>query len=287
MAIKVNVFKSSLLTGLIAYLSGHDARRDACKQRCLVQRPLLRRLRLLYSAAGLAAALSVAGWPGAAHAWSYSEGFITDLGEQLAMQRTQRAFNEANYGTSSGSHGGSTAARSPLDLGNLGVTAKGALSSSLGVDKLAITLYPRDQVVPRRIAITRLIESFHRTAEQAYGVPPNNLATATAVLLAGAWAAYRDEPFPDAWAQPLYRQFAAALEDDPRIAQLSPRSKVYQHQMLVGLGLLMTVEQMELQKHPDAARKAQMQQAGAEVLRAATGKDPARLTMGSRGLRAR
>lgn len=229
----------------------------------------------------------LAAWPFAARAWGYSEGFIQDLGQQLIMERTQRALNDSVYGDgprATGRSARSSASSSPLDLGRAGVTVGGQLSSKQGVEKLASSLYPREEFVRRSIEISRLIETFHKTAQPVYGVPPNHLATALAVLLAGAWSAYNNAPFQPDWARPLVAQLDAALSADSKLTQMPLRSKVYHHQLLLGLGLLLVAEQMDLQRQPDAARAARLQQTGGNLLRIMLKTEPSRVSLGRSGL---
>lgn len=232
-------------------------------------------------------ALVLSMMPLMAGAWGISQETLLDLTQQQMMHRSLTALQDAVYGRRGGQSGAGASPGSALDLGRVGVTSSGDLSGTAGVDKLAISLYPRDEFVPRAAAIQQLLKAFHRNAEKTYGVPANHLATAVAVAVAGGWAAHAGQPFQDEWVKPLVSQIDQALRDDPAWRSMPLRSKVYMHQVLTGMGLIFMAEQAALQRQPDARRSAQLQRRGNEYLQALLRVGPQRLHFSRQGLQVR
>ena len=96
-------------------------------------------------------------------------------------------------------------------------------------------------------------------------MPANNLATGLTVVLAGAYAAYHNQPFPDAWVKPLYQQMEGLLLQDSRLHQRSTVGKAADYQVMVGAGMAMMLTQAELQKAPDAKALQQLRDTGADA----------------------
>ncbi|MDO5624124.1 MAG: hypothetical protein Q4G71_05500 [Pseudomonadota bacterium] len=221
-------------------------------------------------------------------AWGISEPTLYDLGQLQMTHRSLSRLNESVFGDAAATPaGGTRVARSPLDLGQAGlsVAGNGTLSSNKGIEKIVARLFPREEFVPRRIALQQLVEAFQRNAQQVYGVPPNHLATAMAVAVAGGWSAWHGEPFRDEWVKPLVAQFDAALRDDPAIAAMSIGSKVYTHQLLVGMGLLLLAEQAAQGAQYDAGRRSRLRKLGGDYFQSLLQVSPQQVQLSAQGLR--
>lgn len=224
-----------------------------------------------------------------AAAWGISEATLDDLTRYQMSYRSLTTLQDSVYGDSAGKNqkGLSSKSKSPLDLGVAGGLSSGGghlSSDSKAADKLAASLYPKEDFVRQRIAIESLIKAFLKNAEKTYGVPPNNLATAMAVALAGSWVAYNDQPFKDEWVKPLVRQLDAAMTADPAIKSQSLGSKIYMHQLLTGVGLILMAEQSSLQTRTDPQKKSQLGKLGGEYLHHLLGVAPERVTFTSSGI---
>ena len=118
-------------------------------------------------------------------------------------------------------------------------------------------------------------------------MPANNLATGLTVVLAGAYAAYHNQPFPDAWVKPLYQQMEGLLLQDSRLHQRSTVGKAADYQVMVGAGMAMMLTQAELQKAPDAKALQQLRDTGADALRTLFKADPQQVEFTRSGLQVR
>ncbi len=140
------------------------------------------------------------------------------------------------------------------------------------MEALAARLYPREDYLKSRHMFEDLIVAFNRNVNAQYGVPRNNLATGMAVALAGGYAAYTNQAFPDAMVKPLVTQLDGLLRDgllreDSKVTSMGIRQKVYTYHMMVGTGLWLTAMQIDLQRQPNARHAAALRRAGATTCR--------------------
>lgn len=197
-------------------------------------------------------------------------------------EATQRTADQMQRGSTSR---GNSPATPPLSTaGN--VMRSGQFKDVEGFEQLA-RMYPREQFYQRTKQYRLIVESFNENVEKLYGVPPNNLATAMTVALAGAYSAYHNKSFPDAWVKRLYRQMEERLLEDPRLAKRSVGQKATDYQVMVGVGMVLLLTQAELQKTPNAAAQAQLRRTGGDALRALAGANPDQVQLSSSGLRVR
>ena len=166
------------------------------------------------------------------------------------------------------------------------VSASGQFRDERGLDGLA-AMYPRDQFFERKTQFRQIVQGFNQNVQKLYGVPANNLATGLTVVLAGAYAAYHNQPFPDAWVKPLYQQMEGLLLQDSRLHQRSTVGKAADYQVMVGAGMAMMLTQAELQKAPDAKVLQQLRDTGADALRTLFKADPQQVEFTRSGLQVR
>lgn len=174
----------------------------------------------------------------------------------------------------------STPAASPAAL-NFRPT--GALAQSKGVNAL-VALYGRNQQAESRANYVAMITSFNNTVPRMYGVQKNNMATGTAALLSGAYVAYYNRPFPDAWVRPLVRQLESTMVNDPNLTNASAVDKETAYNVMVGTGMTLQVAQAELAKNPNARRAAELRRMGADVFRKMQITDPNRVQFSEAGI---
>ena len=175
--------------------------------------------------------------------------------------------------------------KSPLDSGNESISGNSFVKVH-GIEKLA-SLYPREEFLRRKIMFEKIILSFNQSVEKLYGVPKNNLATGMAAALAGGYAAYTNTTFPDDKVKPLVEQLDYVMRDDPKILEASHQSKAYWYQLMVGLGMALQIQQVELQKNPDPSEVAKLKKAGGDFLQAILKVDPSRVSVTSSGMKIR
>lgn len=115
-------------------------------------------------------------------------------------------------------------------------------------------------------------------------VPSNDSASGIAAFLAGSYAAYTNEPFPDALYKPLYEQFADSLTSDNELEQrpLSQRREYYQR--LVVVGMVFQLLQLEMQNNPQPEQIAAMRRAAETAFTEMAGISPASITFTAKGL---
>lgn len=252
--------------------------------------------RALRRAGRCAAALvlgGLLGWQPAAHAlgdaaWGYSWDFTHDWIQSDLTRRSAEQWRAAvNKRGGSKGRQARPLLPSPLDIGDAGdfvSSRKARLSDTRAVEALAARLYPREDYRKSRHMFEGLIVAFNRNVDAQYGVPKNNLATGMAVALAGGYAAYTNQAFPDAMVKPLVTQLDGLLREDSKVTSMGIRQKVYTYHMMVGTGLWLTAMQIDLQRQPDARRAAALRRAGGDYLQALLGVAPDRVSFTSAGL---
>jgi len=159
------------------------------------------------------------------------------------------------------------------------------LAAAQGIEQLA-SAYPPEDLPRIKEQYTKLIHAFTEAMPSAYGIPKNNLAAAYAAILAGSYAAYTGQPFPDDKIKPLYRQMEQLMRGDPKISEASMKEKASMYQVWVGLGMAMLMGQTELAKNPNAnpEQRAQLQKVGGDSLRALLHVEPERVRFTANGL---
>lgn len=172
---------------------------------------------------------------------------------------------------------------SPAAAAALNFRPTGALAQSRGVNVLA-SQYGRNQQGEMKANYVAMINSFNDTVPRMYGVQKNNMATGTAALLTGAYVAYNNRPFPDAWVRPLVRQLESTMVNDPSLTNASAIDKETAYHVMVGTGMALQVSQAQLAKSPDARRTAQLRRMGAEVFRSMNIADPSRVQFSAEGV---
>jgi hypothetical protein len=160
---------------------------------------------------------------------------------------------------------------------------------------------PNRALVPQRLAqaypvqrrqqvqdvFARLLAN-HGDLMARFNLPRDDLAGAMASYVAGAWMAYNNRPFPDAYFLPLVEQMRPIVGANTALADASPAQRREAFEEFAILGMMSAGTQMALAQNPDnpnaAAVAANMRAAGASYLRAATSMDPDRVRIGADGL---
>ena len=159
----------------------------------------------------------------------------------------------------------------------------GSLAQSRGVNVL-VAQYQGEQQAAMRTNYVAMISSFNDSVPRLYGVQKNNLATGTAALLTGAYVAYNNRPFADAWVKPLVQQLESTMASDASLANAPNLDKETAYQVMVGTGMVLQVTQAELAKSPDAHKAAELRKAGAEVFRVMGIAEPSRVQFSQAGI---
>lgn len=118
-------------------------------------------------------------------------------------------------------------------------------------------------------------------------VPANDSASGIAAFLAGTYAAYTNEPFPDAYFNPLYQQFAEGLTSDGELSARPLAERTEYYQRLVVTGMVYQLLQLELQSNPQPDEIAAMRKAAGRAFEDIAGISPDNIYFTADGLRPR
>ena len=151
-----------------------------------------------------------------------------------------------------------------------------------GIDVLVAGYQPGQQAEARKV-FAQMIELFEPVARKL-NVPAHDMGSAAAALIAGSYAAYKNQVLPDEYFGPLVRQMQQALAADAKFARMSLQEKQRMYQILVGTGMFLTMAQLENMKNPDPQITAQLQSAGKEFLARFTHMDAASIQLNQNGL---
>jgi len=166
---------------------------------------------------------------------------------------------------------------------NAGVLYTGKeFATKKGIYRL-VAPYPAENQPEIAKTFATLIVTFNKMAPKNYGIPANNLATAYAAILAGSYAAYTNQPFPENAVKPLFEQVQRGMLNDLQIVQANMDDKAAMYQVWVGAGMYLLGWQANLAKHPNPEQQAQMQKAGGDALRALS-IDPDRVRFTTSGM---
>jgi hypothetical protein len=143
--------------------------------------------------------------------------------------------------------------------------------------------YPTDQRAKVEQVFGQTLQTWHGLESQ-FGLRRNDLGGALAAFVAGNYAAYRDEPFPDQLFKPLVQQMQAVLRATGALERLDAAQKqeLYEHLAILGTYMLLTRE--ALQKAPDARIAANMKAAARGYLQQALQLDAQRMRLTDQGL---
>jgi len=208
-----------------------------------------------------------------------SSKILSDISRNMEMSRKANAPEKPPAGEAQapgGQQASPMAAADSLDTGQDFATTK-------GIDQLVASYPPKDQP---QMAETykKIILSFNGTVANTYGIPKNNLATALTTVLAGSYAAYTSQPFPEDKVKPLYQQLEQRMRSEPKIYEASMSDKATLYQVCIGLGMVMLAGQAEFAKNPNPEQQAQLQKAGGDALRALLRVEPERVRFTANGL---
>ena len=143
--------------------------------------------------------------------------------------------------------------------------------------------YQDAQKAEARKLFAKIIDMFEPVA-QKLEVPAYDMGSAAAALIAGSYAAYKNEVLPNEYFKPLAQQMQQVFMADAKFAQMSAQEKQRMYQVLVGTGMFLTMAQMDNMKNPDPQITAQLQSAGKEFLSRFTHMDAASIKLDENGL---
>ena len=173
----------------------------------------------------------------------------------------------------------------PLWTGKLVVLRNGEVLDSKPLEEMA-QMVPAAQRKEAQTLFKQIVVTFNNNVENLYGVPKENVATGIVTLLAGGYAAYYNKPFPENAIKPTVEQVRTYLQGKPEAFKPgSERMRSYMQS--VGLGMLLSLMQQEVQKSGSAADAAQLKAEGARVFRAVLHVEPEEVEFTSSGLRFR
>ncbi|MGE4322275.1 MAG: DUF6683 family protein [Sphingobium sp.] len=143
--------------------------------------------------------------------------------------------------------------------------------------------YPAADRAKAERAFDRMLTGYDQVSRQL-GVPRNDVAGAVAAFIAGSWMAYHDRDVADADFPALVAQMRDILRSTPDFVNASAANKQDLHEQLAILGTTMALTRAQLQRQPDAALSARMQDAARSYLTGFLKIAPERLAIDSKGL---
>lgn len=219
----------------------------------------------------------------------FNEKWLREDAYNRAMNQARKNLQPVNKGKPSGQPQsrnllgtGANARTDVLYTGPLDIA--GRFQEKDSVAQLA-QLFPAAQRNEAKELIIKVITEFNNTVEKTYDVPKENVATGLVTLLAGAYAATYNKPFPDKMVKPTVQQIRAYLQKRPELFERKTSEKMTSYQTSVGLGMLLMLLQQQLKQNPNPAHEAELRQVGTSVFRAVLGVEPQQVRFTTAGIR--
>ncbi len=149
---------------------------------------------------------------------------------------------------------------------------------------------PSDQVESARAAYKQALD-FHEAVIRKFDLPSGDLGVALASSIAGAWMAYNNKPFPDAYYLPLVNQMRRQIgSPDASLQGLADSERTAIYEGLAVAGMLLASSQITWQRNPRApgaqALRERMRTQGGETLSRMLRVAPEKVAIGPTGVRA-
>ena len=154
--------------------------------------------------------------------------------------------------------------------------------STDGLETLVAT-YPKSQQKEIRASLKQLYDSFPQVAHSV-GIPTNDLSSAVAAVIAGAYMAYNNISLNDDYVKPMANQFKAHLENSGFFDGMSNREKKSMYDQMVMVGMTLAVGQSLNQSNPNSQTTAQLREAGKQILEAILKVDADRVRITAQGI---
>ena len=154
--------------------------------------------------------------------------------------------------------------------------------STDGLETLVAT-YPKSQQKEIRASLKQLYDSFPQVAHSV-GIPTNDLSSAVAAVIAGAYMAYNNVSLNDDYVKPMANQFKAHLENSGFFDGMSNREKKSMYDQMVMVGMTLAVGQSLNQSNPNSQTTAQLREAGKQILEAILKVDADRVRITAQGI---
>ena len=157
-----------------------------------------------------------------------------------------------------------------------------AQSQPIAPAKLA-RAYPQETRAKAEQTFGQTLDTYHKLESQ-FGLRRNDLGGALAAFVAGNYAAYRNEAFPDKLFKPLVQQMQTVLQSTGTLEKAGAAEKQELYENLAILGTYMLLTREALQKSPDPKIAANMKTAARGYLQQALKLDPDRMRLTDQGL---
>ena len=154
--------------------------------------------------------------------------------------------------------------------------------STDGLETL-VASYPKSQHKEVRASLKQLYEAFPQVA-RSVGIPTNDLSSAVAAVIAGAYMAYNNISLNDDYVKPMADQFKAHLENSGFFDRMSNREKKSMYDQMVMVGMTLAVGQSLNQSNPNSQTTAQLREAGKQILEAILKVDADRVHITAQGI---
>ena len=154
--------------------------------------------------------------------------------------------------------------------------------STDGLETL-VASYPKSQHKEVRASLKQLYEAFPQVAHSV-GIPTNDLSSAVAAVIAGAYMAYNNVSLNDSYMKPMQNQLKTVLQGVDDFDKMSNSDKKYIYDQMVIIGMTLAVNQSQNQQNPNAKVTAQLRNAGKQVLEGLLGVSASKVRITASGL---
>jgi hypothetical protein len=147
--------------------------------------------------------------------------------------------------------------------------------------------YPEASRAEAERVFREVLAVYYPKIAAQFGIPPNDVAGATAAFIAGSYIAYRDIDLPEENFKALVAQMRRILGNNASFqsASAAQKQEAYEEMAIVGTTLALIRE--ELKSQPDAQTRASIREVGKGYLEQFLSTDANRVEITARGLEAR
>lgn len=214
-------------------------------------------------------------------AWGYSNDMIMDMSQQDLLDRViKNQVDLLREDAGSPASARPFTREHPLNTGNWIYGRR--FEKERGIAYLAAIPGLGEKYEERKYFYRRVLLEFNKQVQDKYGIPINNLATGMTALLAGGYAAYSGQAFPDEWVKSLYSQVEKAMLKDPVYTQMPHSEKAYLYQVFVGTGMLLQLQQMRSGKNEEQVNH--LRRVGGAILQKIINVSPERIDLSHKGI---
>jgi hypothetical protein len=171
---------------------------------------------------------------------------------------------------------------SPVRTSTTFSPGRGDVETPLVPRKLAAH-YPADARDAAERTFRQVLTDYHKIEAQ-FGIPRNDVAGATAAIIAGGYIAYRDVDLPDENFKALVAQMRQIIGGNASFLNASTARKQEMYEQMAIAGTYLALARQELKSQPNAQTQARLKEAAKNSLEQFLNIDADRVEITGRGL---